>query len=108
MGYRLRMTDGKEIVEVRPVSNIHKGTAVILLGQRLHAFDENSSVLFVGDDRTDEDAFRSLRAYFPRAVTIRVDDKGEDKTVHTTTPLRKQPPDCCRHAGRCKALCADR
>ena len=37
MGLRLRMTDGKEIVEVRPVANIHKGTAVVLLGERLHA-----------------------------------------------------------------------
>jgi trehalose-phosphatase len=81
MGLRLRMTDGKEIVEVRPVANIHKGTAVILLGERLHAFDENASVVFVGDDRTDEDAFRSLRARFPRAVTIRVDESGEDTTA---------------------------
>jgi trehalose-phosphatase len=81
MGLRLRMTDGKEIVEVRPVSNIHKGTAVVLLGERLHAFDKHASVVFVGDDRTDEDAFRSLRARFPRAVTIRVDESGEDKTA---------------------------
>jgi trehalose-phosphatase len=81
MGLRLRMTDGKEIVEVRPVANIHKGTAVILMGQRLHAFDKNASIVFVGDDRTDEDAFRSLRAHSPRAVTIRVDESGEDKTA---------------------------
>jgi trehalose-phosphatase len=81
MGLRLRMTDGKEIVEVRPVSNIHKGTAVVLLGERLHAFNENASVVFIGDDRTDEDAFRSLRARSPRAVTIRVDESGEDKTA---------------------------
>jgi len=47
----------------------------------LHAFDEGSSVVFIGDDRTDEDAFRSLRARFPRAVTIRVDETGEDKTA---------------------------
>jgi trehalose-phosphatase len=81
MGLRLRMTDGKEIVEVRPVANIHKGTAVILLGERLHAFDKNASVVFVGDDRTDEDAFRSLRARYPRALTIRVDESGEDTTA---------------------------
>lgn len=81
MGLRLRMTDGKEIVEVRPVANIHKGTAVILLGERLHAFDKNASVVFVGDDRTDEDAFRSLRARYARALTIRVDESGEDTTA---------------------------
>ena len=81
MGLRLRMTDGKEIVEVRPVAHVHKGTAVVQLGERLHAFDEHASVLFMGDDRTDEDAFRSLRARFPRAVTIRVDESGEDTTA---------------------------
>lgn len=81
LGLRLRMTDGKEIVEVRPVAHIHKGTAVIMLGERLHAFDENASIVFAGDDRTDEDAFRSLRARSPRAVTIRVDESGEDTTA---------------------------
>lgn len=81
LGLRLRMTDGKEIVEVRPVAHVHKGTAVIMLGERLHAFEGNASIVFVGDDRTDEDAFRSLRARSPRAVTIRVDESGEDTTA---------------------------
>jgi len=81
LSLRLRMTDGKEIVEVRPVAQIDKGTAVVTMGERLHAFDKNASVVFVGDDRTDEDAFRSLRARSPRAVTIRVDESGENPTA---------------------------
>jgi trehalose-phosphatase len=81
LGLRLRMTDGKEIVEVRPVAKIDKGTAVVMMGERLHAFENGASILFAGDDRTDEDAFRSLRARSPRAVTIRIDESGEDKTA---------------------------
>jgi trehalose-phosphatase len=81
MGLRLRMTDGKEIVEVRPVAQIDKGTAVVMMGERLHAFDKNASIVFAGDDRTDEDAFRSLRARSSRAVTIRVDESGENESA---------------------------
>lgn len=81
LGFRLRMTDGKEIVEVRPIAHVDKGTAVVLLGERLGAFGEEASVLFMGDDRTDEDAFRSLRARSSRAVTIRIDESGEDETA---------------------------
>jgi trehalose-phosphatase len=74
LGLRLRVTDGKEVVEVRPVAHVDKGTAVVMMGERLHGFDSSASILFAGDDRTDEDAFRSLRARSTRAVTIRVDD----------------------------------
>ena len=81
LGLRLRMTDGKEIVEVRPIAHVDKGTAVVLMGERLHGFADNASVVFVGDDRTDEDAFRSLRARSPRAVTIRVHETSEDESA---------------------------
>jgi trehalose-phosphatase len=81
LGLRLRMTDGKEVVEVRPVAHVDKGTAVVMMGERLHGFAANASILFVGDDRTDEDAFRSLRARSPRAVTIRVDESGQAESA---------------------------
>jgi trehalose-phosphatase len=81
LGLRLRMTDGKEIVEVRPIAHVDKGTAVVMLGERLGSFGSGASVVFIGDDRTDEDAFRSLRARFPGAVTIRVDESGEEETA---------------------------
>lgn len=81
LGLRLRMTDGKEIVEVRPIAHVDKGTTVVMLGERLGAFEDGGSIVFIGDDRTDEDAFRSLRARSPRAVTIRVDESGEEETA---------------------------
>ncbi|HXT47652.1 MAG TPA: trehalose-phosphatase [Gemmatimonadaceae bacterium] len=85
LGLRLRVTDGKEVVEVRPAAHVDKGTAVVTMGERLHGFDPSASILFAGDDRTDEDAFRSLRARSPRAVTIRVDDNPEIKTAAEIT-----------------------
>lgn len=47
---------GKKVVELGVLAT-HKGTAVDLLRQRVGA----SAVCFVGDDVTDEDAFRTLR-----------------------------------------------
>jgi len=87
LGLRLRVTDGKEVVEVRPAARVDKGTAVVSMGERLHAFDAGASVLFAGDDRTDEDAFRSLRARSPRAVTICVtDDPARDTAAEIRLP----------------------
>jgi trehalose-phosphatase len=85
LGLRLRVTDGKEVVEVRPAAHVDKGTAVVMMGERLHGFDAKGSILFAGDDRTDEDAFRSLRARSPRAVTICVDDDPKRKTAAEIT-----------------------
>jgi trehalose 6-phosphate phosphatase len=38
-------------------------------------------VLYIGDDRTDEDAFRALRDAFPRAVTVRVGEPDHGETT---------------------------
>ena len=81
LAMRLRMTDGKELIEVRPVAHVDKGTAVVMLGERLGGFGDGASIVFIGDDRTDEDAFRSLRARSKRPVTIRVDETGENETA---------------------------
>lgn len=56
----LRVTEGKELLEVRPAVDWDKGRAVeFLLGQM--SPPAATPVLYLGDDRTDEDAFRSLR-----------------------------------------------
>jgi trehalose-phosphatase len=68
----LRVTEGKKLFEVRPAANINKGTAVLLLARQLGALDGSGAVVFVGDDRTDEDAFRALRGRDADAVTVRV------------------------------------
>ena len=79
----MRITDGKMIVELRPPVNIDKGTAAVALAERLQATRDDASLFNAGDDRTDEDAFRALRALNPRAVTVRVKGAGDDVSVPT-------------------------
>ena len=55
--------------------DLDKGTAVLALARRLGGLIPRSSVIFAGDDLTDEDGFRVLRANDPHAVTIRVGDE---------------------------------
>jgi trehalose 6-phosphate synthase/phosphatase len=61
--HRLRVTLGKLVVEGRPPVDWHKGRAVLHVLVHRHGADWPSRVraLYVGDDVTDEDAFRSLR-----------------------------------------------
>jgi len=57
---RLRKTHGKKVFEIRPAVDWDKGRAVLWL---LTAFDMDGPdvmPIYVGDDVTDEDAFRSL------------------------------------------------
>jgi trehalose-phosphatase len=68
----LRLLHGKEIVELRPPIDVHKGTACVALAERVGALAAPASILYAGDDRTDEDAFRALRARKPDVVTLRV------------------------------------
>jgi trehalose 6-phosphate phosphatase len=67
---------GKEVLEARP-AGVHKGGAVVDL---LKAWEKASggdvAVLYVGDDVTDEDAFRALGGA-PLAVTVQVGGSGE-------------------------------
>ena len=73
----LRASGGKMIVELRPPVAIDKGTAVISLADELGARLAGASVLFAGDDVTDEDAFRALRREIPQAVTVLVGDRPD-------------------------------
>ena len=77
----LLVTSGKMIVEVRAPAPVDKGTAVVSLAQRLGALGEGASLLFIGDDATDEDGFRQLRARVPHAVTVRVSGQEEMPTA---------------------------
>ncbi|WVZ57571.1 hypothetical protein U9M48_007940 [Paspalum notatum var. saurae] len=59
----LRLTHGRKVFEVRPVIDWNKGKAVEFLLESL-GLNETEDVLpiYVGDDRTDEDAFKVLKA----------------------------------------------
>ncbi|KAL9163524.1 hypothetical protein ABFS82_06G046200 [Erythranthe guttata] len=59
---RLRLTHGRKVLEVRPILDWHKGKAVEFLLESLGLMDcEDVLPIYVGDDRTDEDAFKVLR-----------------------------------------------
>ncbi|XP_041007729.1 trehalose-phosphate phosphatase A-like [Juglans microcarpa x Juglans regia] len=58
----LRLTHGRKVLEVRPVINWDKGKAVTFLLESLGlSHCDDVLPIYVGDDRTDEDAFKVLR-----------------------------------------------
>ncbi|CAN1267112.1 Trehalose-phosphate phosphatase A [Linum perenne] len=59
---RLRLTHGRKVLEVRPVIDWDKGKAVTFLLKSLGLTNcDDVLPIYVGDDRTDEDAFKVLR-----------------------------------------------
>ena len=55
---RLRITRGKEVLEVRPGVDWHKGRAIAKIAQ---TFPEGTLHIFFGDDLTDEDGFTAVQ-----------------------------------------------
>jgi trehalose 6-phosphate phosphatase len=80
----LRVTEGKKMIELRPPVDVNKGTATTALAERVGALRDGASVMYAGDDRTDEDAFRALRARNQQAVTARIDASEVDPSETPT------------------------
>jgi trehalose 6-phosphate phosphatase len=100
----LRVTDGKRIFEIKPPALIDKGTAVLALAERLTNERDDASIVFAGDDITDEDAIRALRTHHPRAVTIRVlgeenPPTGAEFSLHGTEGMREFLEELARSRG---------
>jgi trehalose 6-phosphate phosphatase len=57
---QLRVTHGKKIVEVRPAVDWDKGEALRFLRDTVASGEPAAPTVFIGDDRTDEDAFRQV------------------------------------------------
>jgi len=58
-GIPLCLGYGKMVFEIRPQSTVNKGTAVLEL---LNQVDQDGVLpLYIGDDQTDEDAFKALK-----------------------------------------------
>ncbi|CAN8246376.1 unnamed protein product [Cochlearia groenlandica] len=59
---RLRLTHGRKVLEVRPVIDWNKGRAVEFLLESLGLSNKEDVLpIYIGDDTTDEDAFKVLR-----------------------------------------------
>jgi trehalose 6-phosphate phosphatase len=61
-----QVTQGRQVFEIRPRVNWHKGLAVRWIREALGR--RNALTMYIGDDLTDEDAFAAL----PEGVTISV------------------------------------
>lgn len=70
---KAKFSEGKKVWELRPSLDWNKGMAVRKLLEKYRCYNRDV-VLCVGDDRTDEDAFRLLRR---EALTVRVGRRGK-------------------------------
>jgi len=88
-GDDLRVTRGKEVVEVRPRVDWDKGKAILRLAE---SAPPGSLAMYFGDDLTDEDGFAAVHelngmsvfvgpARQPTRALYRVDDPGEVATA---------------------------
>ena len=74
---RLRKGHGKKVFEAQPKTDWDKGHAVLWLLERLGLDRPDALPLYIGDDVTDEDAFRALQG---RGLGIVVRDPEDDRT----------------------------
>ncbi|XAR70431.1 Trehalose-phosphatase [Bertholletia excelsa] len=59
---RLRLTHGRKVLEVRPTIDWNKGKAVEFVLESLGLCNSDDVLpIYIGDDKTDEDAFKVLR-----------------------------------------------
>jgi alpha,alpha-trehalase len=72
----LRRIDGKKVYELLPAIDWDKGKAVVWLLETLGLASRSGGIrpIYIGDDRTDEDAFRALEQ---RGVGILVSEQSQ-------------------------------
>ncbi len=76
----LRLTEGKKVLEVRPRVEWDKGRAVLFLLEQFRP-PAGAPVLYLGDDATDEDAFRALASWGPDGEGILVSEAPPETTA---------------------------
>ena len=65
--HKIKIKSGKMLLEVRPPMDWNKGKVVLwlLARQRFILNGKNILPIYIGDDTTDEDAFKALKKYLP-------------------------------------------
>jgi trehalose-phosphatase len=76
--HELRRIDGKKVYELLPRIEWDKGKAVMWLLEALGLERENVRPIYIGDDNTDEDAFRAIEK---RGVAILVSEQPQPTTA---------------------------
>lgn len=74
----LRASAGKKVYDIKPRADWHKGRAVLSLLATLDLEGDDVLPVYVGDDTTDEDAFRSLS---DRGIGVVVRDGPDRRTA---------------------------
>jgi len=75
----LRKSTGKKVIELRPNVDWDKGKALLYLLETLYTDGSRVVPLYIGDDTTDEDAFRAIG---DRGVTIVVGGERRQTAAH--------------------------
>ena len=60
---QFKLTSGKKVFELRPSVDWHKGKAVQVITNQVYGNIPCSYALYIGDDLTDEDAFRAVKGW---------------------------------------------
>jgi trehalose 6-phosphate phosphatase len=77
-GGLFELREGKKVIEIRPRLAWDKGTAVLKI-LSLVAPERGTVPLYLGDDRTDEDAFRALAG---KGITVKVGERGRTTAAY--------------------------
>ena len=86
----LRLMKGKKVFELLPEIDWDKGKALMWIMKALNISWKTHNIIYIGDDTTDENAFRVLRA---RGAGILVSTKSKasfsDFFVNSTDEVQK-------------------
>lgn len=74
----IKLTRGKKVIEIRPNIAWHKGKAVRWMQKNIAK--KRASNIYIGDDETDEDAFKALNPAF--TVKVAQDAKVETEAMY--------------------------
>ncbi|MFC1949621.1 trehalose-phosphatase [Chloroflexota bacterium] len=78
---KIRLSSGKKVFEVRPPIDWHKGKAVETVIKEIErtSRSEIGTVIYLGDDITDEDAFRVVR--HPRGWSVFIGEENQSSSA---------------------------
>jgi len=80
---RLRVLPGACVVELLPGASWHKGSALQWIRERIEGLHGPTFTVYVGDDVTDEDAFRAVG---PDGMTISASDRASGAEFFVNGP----------------------
>ena len=96
---RWKMAHGKMVVEIRPEVDFHKGKAV---KEILKGTSPNLLPIYLGDDQTDEDAFREVKG---RGITVLV---GPERRASEAEYYLEDPSEVQAFLLRCEKVMRDK